>query len=226
MEHIDAVQTSAVEKYLLNELTPDQRDQFEEHYFGCVECADDLRATATFVDLAKSELKTHPAAKPVPDKGRKQSRFFLWTPAFLVPALAALLMVVVYQNIVVFPHMRDEVATLGSAEILPSVSLLGNNSRSGEAHPALAPEGRPFELRVDIPTEDRFTSYTCELLSPSGASVWHVDVSPQQAKDTVAVLVPSVNGPVGNYTLVVRGHLKDSGGSGGDQLARYPFVLQ
>jgi hypothetical protein len=46
-------------------------------------------------------------------------------------------------------------------------------------------------LLVDIPTEDRFSSYTCLLYSPSGSLSWRVEVSPQQAKDTVSIRVPS-----------------------------------
>ena len=53
MDHHQATQLTAVEKYLLDELTPELRDEFEEHFFDCQECATDLRATAGFIDAAK-----------------------------------------------------------------------------------------------------------------------------------------------------------------------------
>ena len=53
MEHIEAVQQMAAERYLLDELPPELRDAFEEHLFDCPECAFDLRAGAAFVDEAK-----------------------------------------------------------------------------------------------------------------------------------------------------------------------------
>ena len=56
MEHTEAVSQFAVEKYLLGELSPEARSAFEEHYFGCEECATDLRAAAMFVSQAKKEL--------------------------------------------------------------------------------------------------------------------------------------------------------------------------
>ena len=37
----------AVEKYLLQELAGEERDQFEEHFFDCQECATDLGATVS-----------------------------------------------------------------------------------------------------------------------------------------------------------------------------------
>jgi hypothetical protein len=43
MNHQEATELAAVEKYLLDELSPALRDAFEEHFFGCPECSADLR---------------------------------------------------------------------------------------------------------------------------------------------------------------------------------------
>ena len=51
MDHRQATQLTAVEKYLLDELTPEVRDQFEEHFFDCQDCAADLRATAGHIQI-------------------------------------------------------------------------------------------------------------------------------------------------------------------------------
>ncbi len=50
MDHDEALQLQAAEKYVLGELPPSQRDEFEEHFFECQECALDVKATAGFVD--------------------------------------------------------------------------------------------------------------------------------------------------------------------------------
>jgi len=52
------VQTLATEKYLLGELRPELRHQFEEHVFDCQQCAFDLWAAATFLAHAKVILST------------------------------------------------------------------------------------------------------------------------------------------------------------------------
>jgi anti-sigma factor RsiW len=54
MDHNEALRLRAVEKYVLGELPPSLRDQFEEHFFECQECALDVKTTAGFVDNARA----------------------------------------------------------------------------------------------------------------------------------------------------------------------------
>jgi anti-sigma factor RsiW len=60
MGHDEAVRTRATEKYLLGELYPPLRDEFEEHLFDCRECALDFWAAATFLEHAKVVLSSRP----------------------------------------------------------------------------------------------------------------------------------------------------------------------
>ena len=53
MDHQQAQETGAVDQYLLGQLDSERREAFEEHFFDCVECADDVRATARFLDDTK-----------------------------------------------------------------------------------------------------------------------------------------------------------------------------
>jgi len=225
MNHEEAARLSLVEKYLLEELPPDLRDEFEEHYFDCQECADDVRATAAFLDTAKEELKRFPpenAAEPA----KKPWLAWLWAPAVLVPALAACLLVIAYQGFVVYPHYKSEIAELQAPEILPSVSLAGGNSRGGGTIPSVVVrDAHAFLLVFDIPTQDRFSSYTCELYSPPGALAWSVQVSAEAARDTVTIRVPAAQVSAGTYTLAVRGNTGSTAGQGGTDLVRYRFKL-
>jgi len=57
MDHNDAVRLQAAEKYVLASF-PGLRDEYEEHFFDCAECAVDLKAAAAFVDVtAKSACR-------------------------------------------------------------------------------------------------------------------------------------------------------------------------
>src|SRR5215467_10310269 len=110
MDHNDAVQKNATEKYLLDELDPDLRDQFEEHMFDCQECALDVRAAAMFVEESKVLLAEAPAelAAPRPVPVPAKAGWFAWLrPAFAVPALALLLAVIGYQNFVAYPRLIE-----------------------------------------------------------------------------------------------------------------------
>ena len=98
MDHGEALQQMAAERYLLNELTPDAREAFEAHFFECSECALDLRAGAAFVEEAKTQLPeiAGPSPAPVPSKPKVKREWWLgWLqPAFAAPAFATLLVII------------------------------------------------------------------------------------------------------------------------------------
>jgi anti-sigma factor RsiW len=60
MDHSQALGLHAAEKYLLGELAPEVREQFEAHYFECGECANDVKAGAAFIDCARALFKECP----------------------------------------------------------------------------------------------------------------------------------------------------------------------
>jgi len=57
MDHNEAVRMNAAEKYILGELSPVLREQYEEHFFACVACALEVKAAAAFVDNACDVLR-------------------------------------------------------------------------------------------------------------------------------------------------------------------------
>src|ERR1700679_417734 len=57
MNHSEAVTQMAAERYLLDELGPDVRDEFEEHLFDCPECVVDVRAGDMYLREAKVQLR-------------------------------------------------------------------------------------------------------------------------------------------------------------------------
>ena len=54
MEHDWATRLVAAERYLLGELSDAERDQFEEHFFDCPACAEEVRAGAIFEANARA----------------------------------------------------------------------------------------------------------------------------------------------------------------------------
>jgi hypothetical protein len=225
MDHQEAIRTMAVERYLLNELAPEVREQFEAHFFDCPECAADLRATDAFLDAVKRESRVAPAARPAASTGKTRGAVLNWKPALAWLAIAACLLVIVYQNFLVYPRLTREIAQLKAPEILPSLSLVSGNSRGGDLRSIVVAKAQPFLVLVDIPTQDRFLSYTCSLYSPSGVLAWHVQVSAQEAKDTVSIRVPAVETVTGVYTLLVQGNPDRASAGPAVDLAHYRFSL-
>ena len=234
MTHQEAIQIEAVDKYLLNEMTPQARDEFEEHYFDCQECSTDLRATAAFMDEAKKELKGHIGQRPtlhpvsvVHAIGQPvvQSPFSLrWKPFALPFALAASLLVIAYQNVLVYPGYKAEIAQLEAPQVLPTISLIGANSRGGEITSAAIGSSKRIQIVFEIPTKDQFKSYEGLLYAPSGELLGKVQISSQAAKDTVTMDAPMGNRQVGSYHLVVKGKTSASD-EAGTIVQDYPFAL-
>ena len=228
MNHQEAAQIEAVEKYLLNEMTPQTRDEFEEHFFDCQECSTDLRATAAFMDGARQEFKNRPIVKPgaKPAEARVvvESRLTaFWRPAVLTFALAASLLVIAYQNIVVYPHYKSEIAQLEAPAILPTVSFIGGNSRGESTGAVAVGNAKRVQLVFEVPTQNSFSSYESLLYAPSGALLGRVQISSQAAKDTVTMDAPTGPTLTGTYHLVIQGKTSEAGA--GSTVQDYPFTL-
>ena len=160
---------------------------------------------------------------PAPAAPKKSWFEFPWRRAFAAPAFALLLLIIAYQNVVVLPRFTGDTAKLKSPEILTSLSLIGGNSRGANAPSVKLTRGQPLLLSVDIPATERFSSYTCDLVAPSGAVVWRLPVSAARAKDNVAITVPSGSLSPGNYRLLVQG--RTNAGVDPVELVNYRFTL-
>jgi hypothetical protein len=98
MEHQEAVATHASERYLLNEMSDAERDAFEDHYFSCVECADDVKAGARMEQGVREGLAS---AQVIPIKRSwRQSTVLPWAVAATFAFLAT------YETL----HTRTQVA--------------------------------------------------------------------------------------------------------------------
>jgi anti-sigma factor RsiW len=57
MDHIEAVRLQAAEMYLLGELPNSQREEYEEHYFDCADCAEDIMDAVAFMEGARQAFR-------------------------------------------------------------------------------------------------------------------------------------------------------------------------
>lgn len=230
MNHTEAVQQFGTERYLLGEMSPEEREAFEEHFFTCEECAEDLRAAALFVSRAKKELAAPAVLNAIPQPEKPKRRLFsfpqLLRPAFAVPAMAAMLLVIGFQNIVIFPRLREQASVASQPQILPSVNLADGGSRGAEIRTVVAKANQPFLLFVDVPAENRFSDYLCSLYSPSGTVLWRIHVPPSQASDTVSIQVPAESAEAGPNTLLVQGIPSGPQNGAPVDLVKYRFLLQ
>jgi Putative zinc-finger len=226
MDHSEAVRLGAAERYLLGELPPDVREQFEEHFFGCMECAQDVRAGAAFVDGARDIFGSEGDRAPVrvaPTEPTHSWWAAFLRPAVLVPVMALLIVFAAYQNIVVIPGLSRAVSESNTPQTIQSFSLATADSRAGGSFSINVPRNKPFSLFVDIPTDTQFAFYTCDLQTESGTLIVSSKVMAQDAKEAVQLLIPPARLRAGKYVLIVRGHASNAETS--SEVARYPFTL-
>jgi hypothetical protein len=220
MDHNEAVRQKATEKYLLNELDPELRDQFEEHLFDCQDCALDVRSAAMFVEHSKIVLAepTAPSLVREPAVARAKPGWFAWfRPAFAVPVLALLLAVIGYQNFVTYPNL---IQAENQPQVGPWASV--NISTRGAATTVIkAHAGEGFGLLVNLPPEDGFASYTADLYNPAEKLDWSGPIS--TASEGRQIYVPGRNRRAGTYTLVVHG-ITSAGES--KEISRHPIEVQ
>jgi hypothetical protein len=206
MDHDVVVRQKMTERYLLGELDPDARDEFEEHFFDCPDCALDVRAGALFVEQSKVVLaeKAEPvsAGQPVTAANPARPGWFAWLrPAFAAPVIVLLLAVIGYQNLVTYPRMQQ---ALNSPRVLPWASVnVGTWGSGGPVIPTRPGEG--FLLFVRIPPDGGYSHYTADLFNPAGKLEWSLTIPASSVQDQWPVHVPGANRTAGRYSLVVRG---------------------
>lgn len=206
MDHEAVVRQKTTEQYLLNELDPEVRDEFEQHFFDCPDCARDVHSGALFIEQSKVLLaeRSEPAAVHLPEQLPSAGKP-IWSswfrPAIVVPVMAMLLAVVAYQNLITVPQMQ---LALRRPQVLPWASV--NVGTYGSEGPVIkANTGEGFLLFVRIPPEGIYSRYTAELYNPAGKSEWSVTIPASSTQDQWPLQVPAANREPGAYSLAVRG---------------------
>jgi len=228
MDHEAVVRHKMTERYLLNELEPHSRDEFEEHFFDCQECALDVHSGTVLIEQSKIELAKDykpadtplPVTVPAPVKPGWGAWFpATFRPAIIIPVMAILLVVVAYQNLVTLPKMQ---LALQSPQVLPWASVNVGTYGSGETV-IKANAGQGFLLFVRIPPEGVYSQYTAELYNPAGKVEWEVTIPASSTQDQWPLQVPAANREAGSYSLAVRG-VTPAGES--KEIGRASFELQ
>jgi len=225
MEHTEAVRLHAAEKYLLGELSSAQREEYEEHYFDCSACAEELKTTVAFMESAK-QLVRERAPQTAEDK--RAAGWFPWLrPAFAIPVFAALLLFIGYQNSVTIPSLKQGASQSASARIVNSYSFMEVGAR-GEA--ALNIKVRPdeeFALEVDFPPVASAASYVGQIQDEAGHVKFSLPASLEQAKSTVHVGVPAGSLQPGKYSFVILATEGAASPAGNlKEIKRLPFTIE
>jgi putative zinc finger protein len=218
MDHAEAVNTLASERYLLGEMSEVERDAFETHFFSCSECASDVRAGALMQTGAKAGLLGSRRQIEQPSNvsvfhARKPRRFTVVVPW---AAAAALTLVTTYQTFWVVPGLREQIAP----QALDPVVL---RSQTRGAETVIRPRpGRPVTLVVEINAQTASGALTYSFQRANGDVVVTGSAAAPAAGTPLLLLIPSRNFVKGERYIL---SLKDAQ-TPTNSLGEYRFVVQ
>lgn len=194
MTHEKAVQTGAAERYLLEEMSELERHSFENHYFSCGECAEDVRAGGMLRAGVKAGLLAEAVGRTAATDVKPASMKFVWKASAVLPwAVAATLALAVgYQSLT--PSLQPQV--------LAPITVRAA-SRGAEATVPLTPGASVVTLALDVnATEPGDMTYELRSADKTIASG---DVKAPMSGAPLMLLVPVWTlRPAEHYILTVR----------------------
>jgi hypothetical protein len=217
MDHNEAVRLQAVEKYLLGKLPKEQHAEYEEHYFDCSACAEEIKATVAFMESARqvvSEEALEPRGVRAPAPA--VPGFFSWLrPAFAVPVFAALLLFIGYQNGVTIPRLKDSSSSQMGQIISSSFQLRGSarggNESGDAANKVRVRSGESFALNFDFTPTGTFSEYLWRLQNKAGRAVKSGRISGDKKYQAVSLNMAGGVESAGKYNLVFFGGADGAG---------------
>ena len=212
MDHAEATSTQATDRYLLGELTAAEADAFEEHFFDCVECADELRIGVRFMNGGRGLAReaAAPAVAPVVPIAERRSRRTVWLPA----SVAAALLLAIGT-----PLLMKQRASGPAFEVASQHSFLLADSRSAADVPTLNGNA-PIVLWADVPSEPTYSRYEARLHRPDG-SVLPLSFTPDPNGEPTPLTVRGLS--AGTHALAIVGI--DPAGQHAE-VARHRFVVR
>ncbi len=224
MNHEASIKRHTAEKYLMGELSASERAAFEQHFFECEECAEEVRLGHQLRENAKAvfDEEAKPAHRPVPAKSRS---WFAWMrPAAMVPAAACLAIFAIagYQNAVELPALHARIADLEQPMVVQSAMVLPPSSRASAPSIPVSASARFLQLSLAIDAVRPADRYECELLTDAGKAILRIAVSRLEPDANLTLLIPAAKVPAGYYKVVLLGFT----GRDAAELEHYRFAVR
>jgi hypothetical protein len=212
MEHTEAIDTGAAERYALGEMSEAERDKYEEHFFDCPDCADEVRSAALFLenagavardgDVGKEDVKERSVVRP--------RAFWDWRSLFLPMPLAAAAALVLllggpaaYLAFVKVPQLEQARAQAESLQAAPWHFL--SISRSETPTVSVTASQRMVGLRLSKNSSQSHPFYLCELRDADGRVVLSNVIPAPPGGGELQILLPVGKLQPGAHVVAVAG---------------------
>lgn len=232
MDHNEAERIQAADRYLLGELSVAEREQFEEHFFSCPECAEEVRAGTVLRANARAVFLEE-AWQPVGEE-REQPRIGWLAWLNLRPVLAGswavvcLLLAAIsgFQTLVVMPGLRTQLAEVKAPQPYQSFTLRPL-SRGDDLVLGVSPASQFVGLAVHLDPRHSFPAYRADILDEAGSLLSSVNsAAPQRLGEPLGFLIPTSSVSPGSYTMVLHGLDSTSQPGPGTEIETFRFVVK
>jgi hypothetical protein len=228
MDHTEALRLQAAEKYVLGELPDTLREEYEEHYFDCTECALDVKAAIAFVEAGREVFQENPESLLEKlDRWFAENWFRWFRPVVAVPAFAVLLAVIGYQNLVSLPKAKQAARSTAPQVLFSSYPLRGVNTAGEEGRTLSIRATEAFFLNFDFVPTRSFDNYIGQLEDAQGHVILQSKIAGANANQEAHLPIPARMLHPGKYVLAFYG---DPGGSGKvdprNDAGRLPFTVE
>jgi hypothetical protein len=217
MEHTLAKQTETIDRYLMSDLSREERLAFEEHLFDCPACAAQLKEEYDTIAHVKAVLQ-EPAPRAAVDSAKTKLSWREWfRPLTFVPACAALAlaMVVGYQNLVSIPGMLQP-------QVLDTTPMVATTRGANSQIALVKPGAALFAMSFEVFSPAVYSGYVCEFVAEGSGAVTSVDCGRHSTSEfTLSLLLPAAKFRPGGYTMILR-PVPDSR----VEIGRYSFVVK
>ena len=220
MLHTQIENEEVVERYVRNQLTPEDHQAFEEHYFACDECFEKVQAMERLV-AGVQELARRGELGDTERQSRAPYGWLWW--AFAGTSLAMMALAVatgwaflyeiptLKRTLIAYgatpPPQQSSVVTISPAPMaeanVPLVMLQA--SRGEEPTTAVLAAGdRQLILWVEL-GETRYRSYSMEIDSPTGQKLLTIDGLSRSPYGALAASIPAGSLQPGVYQVKLIG---------------------
>lgn len=227
MDHAEVLRLKALERYVLGELSPEQRDEFEEHYFDCPECAADIRSLAEFRTVSRLVLQEDAANEERARGQGFEGRWFGWLgPITTVPVIATLAAIVIFQAAVTIPGLKKQAAVKEAGQVFESLYRLQGNVRGENGSRIAVAANESFALDFDFTPIGDFERYVGSLVDSSGKRVLTFELKGTEVNRELHLVVPAGVLRSGNYELVIVGQTGATSAHETKEVQRLPFAVE
>ena len=204
LDHLKATKRNVADRYVLGELSQAQREEFEEHYFECVDCAEDVRAFLAISSNSRSVLVDVPdyeesAAGRVGTRMGWFQALRSWRPPAVYAMASALAMlgltvITTYQSIT----LRTQLV----AQSVPQFALRPD-ARGDEGEISVQPSGNFLVLAADVPGVPRVVKWQIHRVGSRIPLMNETAPAPPPGA-SLSILIPASKLGTGQYVLAVQ----------------------